>query len=104
MPVVGVGVQVFRAISIALLVLSNSVRKTLALDEFPVSSASARSAWTSLRFESRWIIGHKSVAIPSSVSTELNGVEASIVGENGDIACGVLDIGDVPHDRADITS
>jgi hypothetical protein len=51
------------------------------------------------------MIGQRSVAIPRSVSTEFNGEADGIEGRfNGLRGAGVADIGEVPKERAAMTS
>lgn len=86
-------------------VVSNSVRKTVALRLLPESSASASSCRAVRRCDIRWIIGHRSVAIPRRVSTAERGPGGrvlSVVGE--EIEGGSGDRGEVPNERAVITS
>jgi len=57
------------------------------------------------RCESRWIMGQRSVAMPSSVSTELRGegeeLERTVRGMRDG---GSAELGEVPRERAVMTS
>ena len=107
--VLRVGFQFVSANSIACEVLSSSVRKTVALLVSPAAIAASREFLYDRRWESRWIIGQRSVERPSSVSTALSG-ESGMVVSDGEgnwkgVAVGwVLEFGAVPSDSAVITS
>lgn len=89
-------------------VFSSSVRRTVALLVSPIASAASMDVLNDNKWESRCMIGHKSVDNPRRVSTEFRGeggkgLEGAGNGKGCDIGC-VLVLGGVPKDRAAITS
>jgi len=102
------GCHRLRAVSMASAPFSSSVRNTATFDEAGSSSMASSSSFLSEgRLESRWMIGHSVVAIPSSVSTLLMGdPKGAPMGGNGwrQPAAGAAESGAVPLERAAITS
>jgi hypothetical protein len=94
-----------RASSIACVVVSSSVRSTVAFDMLALASAAWSSRFASRRWESLWMMGQRSVAMPRRVSTEfsgeIDGIDGRFKGLRGVV---VVDIGDVPKESAAMTS
>lgn len=88
-------------------VVSNSVRRTAILDDWCDLTAVSSSSLREGRVESRCMMGHSVVAIPSRVSTLFRGdATGASIGGNGirQPAAGAAERGAVPRDRAVITS
>ena len=99
------GDQLLRASSMAAVVVSNSVRSTVVFNVFPDAVASASSCRAGRRCDIRWIMGQRSVAIPSRVSTAERGFEGGLGGRVGEEREGGRgDRGEEPKERAAITS
>lgn len=102
-----VGVHSCRASSMAWELFSSSVRRTVALLVRPVARASWRDFLKERRCERRWIMGQRSVERPRRVSTALNGelgIAAKVWMGQGKKEDSMLAFGDVPRERAAITS
>ena len=107
--VVREGSQFVKASSIAWDVFSSSVRSTEALEIWPRERAVAMDDLKERRWERRWIMGQRVVERPRRVSTALRGVaevkEESGKSEGKGVVVGrVVVLGDVPRERAAITS
>jgi hypothetical protein len=90
-------------------VFSSSVLITIALLVCPAATAASSEILNDSRCDSRWIIGHRSVERPRRVSTQFRGefgferLQGSGRGKGVAIG-GVLVCGEVPSERAAITS
>lgn len=81
----------------------------MALLVWPAAMAASREILKERRWERRWIIGQRSVERPRSVSTAFRGDPGILPSQEGDVGNGVeagcvLAFGDVPRERAAITS
>lgn len=89
----------------ALEVDSSSVRRTQAFEVLPHASATCKSRRDSRRWERRYMMGQRSVAMPKRESTELSGEGEGVLGRlRGAIGEGLVEIGAVPYESAVITS
>ena len=103
------GCQLVSASSIAIELFSSSVRRTVASFVRPAATAALSWVLKDRRCDRRWIIGQRSVENPRRVSTALSG-ESGILplddggtGNGSEVGC-VFVLGDVPIERAAITS